>query len=161
MVRLMLLLCIVIILCTLWILLKKIIKAQREVQKRKQQAQFNEAKLIEAARHEVRALHISEVQIDAHEQQLFDDIATLFLQRQCVLNQQDEAVQLQDEILAKMPMQCKSQIRQLDLAEWSIYWHFYQQSLEYYVGRYGVFAVHVDRFGQEHRQQITDLSKPS
>lgn len=51
-------------------------------------------------------------------------------------------------------MHSGTQIRQMDLGEWSIFWNFYDQSLEYYVGRYGVFYAHVDRFGEEHRHEI-------
>ena len=58
---------------------------------------------------------------------------------------------IQQEVLNKMPAKAHTQIRYLDLGEWSIYWSFYEQSLEYYVGKYGIFISHVDRFGQEHK----------
>ena len=96
--------------------------------------------------------------VDAYELELFDDVAQLFFQRHVAIQDRAQAEQLQQEILQKMPMQSSTQIRQMDLGEWSIFWNFYHQSLEYYVGRYGVFYTHVDRFGQEHRQEIrTDL----
>lgn len=63
---------------------------------------------------------------------------------------------IQEDVLRKMPAKTQTQIRQLDLSEWSIYWTFYDQSLEYYVGRYGVFYTHVDRFGQEHKFEIKE-----
>ena len=57
-------------------------------------------------------------------------------------------------MLRKMPGSAKSQIRKMDLGEWSIYWALGGQSLEYYAGKYGVFYAHVDRFGAERRQEI-------
>ena len=62
--------------------------------------------------------------------------------------------QVQAEVFRKMPVSSKTQIRKMDLGEWSIYWTFYDQSLEYYVGKYGVFYAHVDRFGEEHKHDI-------
>jgi AcrR family transcriptional regulator len=44
------------------------------------------------------------------------------------------------------------QIRKMDLNEWSIFWSFYDQSLEYYVSRYGMFYTHIDRSGREHKK---------
>ena len=65
-----------------------------------------------------------------------------------------EAEQLQASLLRKMPANSTSQIRKMDLGEWSIYWALGGQSLEYYAGKYGVFYAHVDRFGAERRQEI-------
>lgn len=98
--------------------------------------------------------------VDAYELELFDDVAQLFFQHQVQIQDRSEAEQLQQELLRKMPMHTGTQIRQMDLGEWSIFWNFYDQSLEYYVGRYGVFYAHVDRFGEEHRQEIrTDIQQ--
>ena len=60
---------------------------------------------------------------------------------------------LQASLLRKMPANSTSQIRKMDLGEWSIYWALGGQSLEYYAGKYGVFYAHVDRFGAERRQE--------
>src|SRR5690606_36896232 len=98
--------------------------------------------------------------VDAYELELFDDVAQLFFQHQVQIQDRNEAEQLQQELLRKMPMHTGTQIRQMDLGEWSIFWNFYDQSLEYYVGRYGVFYAHVYRFGEEHRQEIrTDVQQ--
>ena len=96
------------------------------------------------------ALHV----VDAYELELFDDVAQLFFQHQVQIQDRNAAEQLQQDLLRKMPMHTGTQIRQMDLGEWSIFWNFYDQSLEYYVGRYGIFYAHVDRFGEEHRQEI-------
>ena len=93
--------------------------------------------------------------VDEYEQQLFDDVATMFCENHHEVNTMDEAKTLQAEILRKMPVTCKTQIRALDLNEYSIYWNFYEQSLEYYMGQYGVFYTHVDRLGTEHKREIT------
>ncbi|MDM1759347.1 hypothetical protein [Acinetobacter sp. 251-1] len=53
-----------------------------------------------------------------------------------------------------MPAKTNSQIGEFDLGEWCIYWNYRQQSLEYYVGKYGIFYTHVDRFGIEHRNEM-------
>ncbi|MDM1329810.1 MULTISPECIES: hypothetical protein [Acinetobacter] len=96
-------------------------------------------------------------EVAAYEQQLFDDVAALFLSLKVSTSDPDDATTIQQELLNKMPAKAQTQIRQLDLGEWSIYWSFYQQSLEYYVGKYGVFITHVDRFGQEHKYNHADV----
>ncbi|ECF7045096.1 hypothetical protein ZB76_27840, partial [Salmonella enterica subsp. enterica] len=70
--------------------------------------------------------------VDAYELELFDDVAQLFFQRQVHIENRAQAEQLQQELLQKMPMHSGTQIRQMDLGEWSIFWNFYDQSLEYY-----------------------------
>lgn len=97
--------------------------------------------------------------VEEYEQQLFDDAATLFMHepRSNPIRLEDANV-LQAELLKKMPAKTLTQIRQLDLAEWSIYWTFFEQSLECYIGRYGVFYTHVDRWGKEH-QHILAFNK--
>ncbi|WP_180108433.1 hypothetical protein [Acinetobacter sp. YH12147] len=96
-------------------------------------------------------------EVAAYEQQLFDDVAALFLSLKVSTSDPDDATTIQQELLNKMPAKAQTQIRQLDLGEWSIYWSFYQQSLEYYVGKYGVFITHVDRLGQEHKYNHADV----
>lgn len=88
---------------------------------------------------------------EEYEQQLFDDVCQIFFEQSCSEQHLNAAVAVQADVLRKMPAKAQTQIRKLDLDEWSIYWSFYQQSLEYYVGRYGIFYTHVDRFGQEHK----------
>lgn len=83
----------------------------------------------------------------------FDQVAELlFEQRQHIISRV-LAEQIQQRFLNKMPAKCLSQVVDYDLGEWSVYWSFEQQSLEYYVGRYGIFYTHVDRFGQEHKRE--------
>ncbi|AXY57468.1 hypothetical protein CDG60_13375 [Acinetobacter chinensis] len=93
--------------------------------------------------------------VDAFEPQLFDDIAALFFEQQVQIVNPAKALQIQENVLKKMPAKTVTRIRNMDLNEWSVYWSFYDQSLEYYVGRYGIFSTHVDRFGQEHKQEFT------
>lgn len=92
--------------------------------------------------------------VEAHEQELFDDVASLLFQQKTDLQDPAQAEQLQQRLFYKMPGRTTTHIRRLDLGEWSIYWNFYGQSLEYYVGCYGIFYTHVDRFGQEHKLEI-------
>ena len=89
-------------------------------------------------------------EVALYEQQLFDDVAGLFLESKTHEMEKAQAISIQADVLKKMPVQTKSVIRNAELGEWSIYWGFYQQSLEYYVGKYGVFVTHVDRDGTEH-----------
>ena len=90
-------------------------------------------------------------EVEEYEQQLFDDVATIFLESKTHDMAKTNAVNIQENILSKMPIQTQTSLRNLDLEEWSVYWGFYHQSLEYYVGRYGVFITHVDRDGLEHQ----------
>lgn len=90
-------------------------------------------------------------EVDAYEQQLFDDVAQLLFDAKKHEILKEQATSIQEDVLKKMPIQTQTNIRNLDLEEWSIYWGFYHQSLEYYVGRYGVFITHVDRNGKEHQ----------
>lgn len=91
------------------------------------------------------------VEVLALDQQLFDDMASIFLASETHEMSKSNANEIQTFLLKKMPIQTKSYVRDLELDEWSIYWGFYQQSLEYYVSRYGVFITHVDRQGNEHK----------
>ena len=158
MLKLLLLLCVLFILNAAWIVGRKMYKAQRHLahkclKKQVQLSSITEQEVIE----QEQQVYL----VDAYELELFDDVAQLFFQRQVHIGNRAQAEQLQQEVLQKMPMHCSTQIRQMDLGEWSIFWNFYDQSIEYYVGRYGIFYVHVDRFGEEHRQEIrTDLLHP-
>ena len=94
--------------------------------------------------------------VEEYEQQLFDDAATLFMHQShsnCI--QKEQAADLQAELLKKMPAQTLTYVRELDLAEWSIYWTFFDQSLECYIGCYGLFFTHVDRNGVEHKHIVS------
>ena len=93
-------------------------------------------------------------EVEEYEQQLFDDVCQIFFEQKLTERNLSQAMSVQEDVLRKMPAKTQTQIRQLDLNEWSIYWTFYDQSLEYYVGRYGVFYTHVDRFGCEHKFEI-------
>ncbi len=89
----------------------------------------------------------------ASNQILFDQVAALLFESKTVTTDRQAAEQIQQRYLAKMPAQVLSQVGEFELGEWSIFWTFKQQSLEYYVARYGVFYTHVDRFGREHSEQ--------
>jgi hypothetical protein len=89
--------------------------------------------------------------IDKDEQRLFDDVVTLFINEKVHVSEKIKAVQIQDHVLRKMPLQTKAFIQRNDAEDWSIFWAFANQSLEYYVNRYGVFITHVDREGNEHK----------
>lgn len=149
--------CLALILYAMWFIGMKIYKTQRHVKsKRVEKEDAISSSTEESDSDPQETLHV----VDAYELELFDDVAQLFFQHQVQIQDRSEAEQLQQELLRKMPMHTGTQIRQMDLGEWSIFWNFYDQSLEYYVGRYGVFYAHVDRFGEEHRQEIrTDIQQ--
>lgn len=84
---------------------------------------------------------------------LFDHVAKLMFEKQIQKHNLDLAQQIQYEFLNKMPNQATSQIHHHDLEEWSIYWSYHNQSLEYYVSKYGIFYTHVDAEGKEHKQE--------
>lgn len=149
--------CLALILYAMWFIGMKIYKTQRYVKSKRVEKKGPISSSTEESQPESQeTLHV----VDAYELELFDDVAQLFFQYQVQIQDRNEAEQLQQELLRKMPMHTGTQIRQMDLGEWSIFWNFYDQSLEYYVGRYGVFYAHVDRFGEEHRQEIrTDIQQ--
>ena len=93
------------------------------------------------------------VEIEYCDQVLFDDAVQLFFEENIHTRDLDAAEDIQRNLLKKLPAKALTQIRKLDLNEWSIYWNFYDQSLEYYVGKYGVFCSHVDRYGEEHKSE--------
>lgn len=94
-------------------------------------------------------------QISFEDVKLFDDVAKLFFEKQIRKYELDAAQQIQAEFLNKMPTQTQTQIKQFDLGEWSVFWSYKHQSLEYYAGRYGIFYTHVDAKGVEHKQEYT------
>ncbi|KGT48327.1 MULTISPECIES: hypothetical protein [Acinetobacter] len=150
MVKLLLFICFLIAIYAAWIVFFKMDKARDQLQHwhkkfKSQQDAF------EQANPEQRQPR--EILVDAYELQLFDDVAQLFFKAPVQLMDRQQAEQLQQKWLSKMPMQTNTLIRKMDLGEWSIYWNFYDQSLEYYVGRYGIFYTHVDRHGQEHKRE--------
>ncbi|SPL71035.1 hypothetical protein KPC_2213 [Acinetobacter stercoris] len=97
--------------------------------------------------------------VDAEEQRLFDDVAKIFFEEKLNNRVFKNAEQIQHHYLKNMPASTLTQIEKHDLDEWSIFWSFADQSLEYYVGRYGVFYAHVDRFGVEHKIEILDADR--
>jgi len=141
----------------MWFIGMKIYRTQRYVKSKRVEKEVQISSSTEDSESDSQeTLHV----VDAYELELFDDVAQLFFQHQVQIQDRNGAEQLQQELLRKMPMHTGTQIRQMDLGEWSIFWNFYDQSLEYYVGRYGIFYAHVDRFGEEHRQEIrTDIQQ--
>ena len=95
-------------------------------------------------------------QTQQNEQRLFDEVAQFFFAEKINNRVYQNAEQIQHHFLKNMPASTLSQIEKHDLDEWSIYWSFAEQSLEYYVGKYGVFYAHVDRFGVEHKYEMLD-----
>lgn len=94
--------------------------------------------------------------IDQEEQRLFDEVAHFFFNEKINNRIFKNAEQIQHHYLKNMPASTLTQIEKHDLEEWSIYWSFGEQSLEYYVGKYGIFYAHVDRFGVEHKYEKLD-----
>lgn len=82
---------------------------------------------------------------------LFDDVSRLLFEKEIQIRDLDAATQIQAEFLNKMPTQTQSEIKQFDLGEWSIFWVYKNQSLEYYASKYGLFYTHVDAEGVEHK----------
>jgi hypothetical protein len=150
MLNFLLLMCVAIIVFAIALVRKKIIRAQYYIA-RYEQKKHKKKKAIQVMQQQA---NISDEMLDAYEQQLFDDAATQLLQRPPYSLEQSDAEYIQNEVLKKMPAKTLCYIRHLDLEEWSIYWCLGKQSLEYYVGSYGVFYAHVDRFGAEHTEVV-------
>ena len=96
--------------------------------------------------------------INEEDQRRFDDVAQLMFEKAMIKKDIACAELIQSEYLNKMPTQAQSQIGSFDLGDWSIFWNYKDQSLEYYVGRYGVFYTHIDRNGVEHKVEFKDQS---
>ncbi|MCX5466604.1 hypothetical protein [Acinetobacter nematophilus] len=99
---------------------------------------------------------VEESQITDEDQRLFDAAAQLFFEQALQTKDFSQAGHIQYEVLSKMPMNTQSQVGSFDFGEWSIFWNYHDQSLEYYVGRYGVFYAHVDHQGIEHKAEFKD-----
>ena len=97
---------------------------------------------------------VEEIPATEQDQRLFDEVAQLFFDKAIQIKDIKQAGQIQQEFLNKMPMSTQSQSGSFDFGEWSIFWSYHDQSLEYYVGRYGVFYAHVDREGVEHKAEF-------
>ncbi|MFW1735867.1 hypothetical protein ACG94V_06500 [Acinetobacter sp. ULE_I001] len=95
-------------------------------------------------------------QITDEDQRLFDSAAQLFFEQALQTKDFSQAGHIQHDVLSQMPMNTQSQIGSFDFGEWSIFWSYHEQSLEYYVGRYGVFYAHVDHQGIEHKAEFKD-----
>lgn len=98
----------------------------------------------------------NEFQVTDEDQRLFDAAAQLFFQQALQTKDFSQAGHIQQDMLSKMPMNTQSQVGSFDFGEWSIFWNYHDQSLEYYVGRYGVFYAHVDHQGVEHKAEFKD-----
>ena len=88
----------------------------------------------------------------------FDDVSKLLFEKELCKKDFKLAAQIQSEFLNKMPTQAQSQINKFEQGEWSIFWGYKSQSLEYYVGRFGVFITHVDGSGNEHKLELKDIA---
>lgn len=99
---------------------------------------------------------VVEMPVKEQDQRLFDEVAQLFFDKATQVKDIQQAEKIQQEFLNKMPMNTQSQTGSFDFGEWSIFWSYHDQSLEYYVGRYGVFYAHVDREGVEHKAEFKD-----
>lgn len=98
------------------------------------------------------------VEVSEEDIRRFDDVSKLLFEKSIQKKELKGAEKIQFEFLNKMPTQTQSQIHQFDLGEWSIFWGFQGQSLEYYVSRYGVFYTHVDALGNEHKRELIDTT---
>ncbi|MHA3890810.1 hypothetical protein [Acinetobacter sp. GXMZU3951] len=140
------------VLTAAWQIFKKMRKTQKYRTQYLAKTQTQNLMVDDPALDQVEGLVI---EIEYYEQVLFDDAAQLFFEQNIHIRDLQRAEEIQHNLLKKLPAKTLTQIRQLDLNEWSIYWHFYDQSLEYYVGKYGVFCSHVDRHGEEHKCETT------
>lgn len=155
MVKILLWLCLFIVVIGLWKVFFKIYTYQHFQQKQNQQGKrLNRHAVTSVKKITEPEISARVIEIEEYEQQLFDDICQIFFERQLVERNLIQAVMLQEEVFRRMPAKTHTQVRKMDLGEWSIYWGFYDQSLEYYVGRYGIFYTHVDRFGYEHKVEF-------
>ncbi|RGD91693.1 hypothetical protein DYI96_07425 [Acinetobacter sp. SWAC57] len=147
-----LMICILIALVAASIIVIKIQKKQRFLkrQKKETELQVQSAQMTTQIESDAQVERV--IEIDAYEQVLFDDVASLFLDQAILLSAEEDAELMQSTLLVKMPAKTQTQIRKMDLNEWSIFWSFYDQSLEYYVSRYGMFYTHIDRSGREHKK---------
>lgn len=103
---------------------------------------------------EVRQKSTSLIEVSIEDKNQFDSVAQWFFEQNIQMREIVEAETIEQNVLSKMPLSTHSQMCEFDHGEWAIFWHHYDQSLEYYVGCYGVFYTHVDRDGREHKQEF-------
>nr|WP_089603678.1 hypothetical protein [Acinetobacter piscicola] len=120
----------------------------------KQVLDAERVKSADAASTSAPQIAVEEVPVSEQDQRLFDEVAQLFFDKAIQVKDVNQAGQIQQEFLNKMPMSTQSQSGNFDFGEWSIFWSYHDQSLEYYVGRYGIFYAHVDREGVEHKAEF-------
>ncbi|NHC04468.1 hypothetical protein G9F31_11940 [Acinetobacter sp. 187] len=119
---------------------------------------FDLSKLLKPSPKVINQPRIAVAEIISQEDiRMFDDVAKLLFEKAYKKSKLDYANQIQYEFLNKMPTQARSQINQFDFEEWSIYWSYKNQSLEYYASRYGIFYTHVDANGVEHKREFRSL----
>ncbi|OTG69294.1 hypothetical protein B9T25_01490 [Acinetobacter sp. ANC 4470] len=159
MLKILLWLCLFIVFIGLWKVLFKIHIHQHFQQYRNKQQEYSNKPAATSMGEITLVTETCTEDVEEYEQQLFDDICQIFFEQKPTEREMAKAITLQENALRKMPAKTKTLIRKLDLSEWSIYWTFYDQSLEYYVGRYGVFYTHVDRFGYEHKLELKEKQK--
>lgn len=99
-------------------------------------------------------LPVAELTNNVNDIRLFDDVAKLLFEKKIIKEEYQNAEKIQADFLNKMPTQTQTEIKQFDLGEWSIYWAYQEQSLEYYVSKYGIFYTHVDAAGIEHKREF-------
>lgn len=100
---------------------------------------------------------VVKIAVTDEDQRLFDAVAQLFFEQALQVRDFQQANKIQQDLMCKMPMNTESQASAFDFGEWSVFWHYHDQSLEYYVGRYGIFYAHVDREGIEHKAEFKDV----
>lgn len=99
-------------------------------------------------------LPVAELTNNINDIKLFDDVAKLLFEKKIRKQEYQYAEKIQADFLNKMPFETQTEIKRFDLGEWSIYWIYQEQSLEYYVSKYGIFYTHVDATGIEHKQEF-------
>lgn len=122
----------------------------------KQILDVERVKSVELVEPATAKIAVEEIPMTEQDQRLFDEVAQLFFDKAIQVKDINQAGRIQQEFLNKMPMNTQSQSGNFDFGEWSIFWSYHDQSLEYYVGRYGVFYAHVDRDGVEHKAEFKD-----
>jgi len=132
----------------------KMIKKMIAEERQKNDAQLEKKARIDKVM-DVEEKH-EEIVSNKEDQYLFDAVAKLFFEQSIQNKDINQANKIQQDLLNKMPMNTQTQITSFDFGEWSIFWHYHDQSLEYYVGRYGIFYAHVDHEGTEHKAEFKD-----
>lgn len=101
-----------------------------------------------------RALNEVIDEIQQAQQQQFDSVVQRFMQQCLTYRDARDVFAMRDDLMAKLPECTVHEVRRLDLGEWSLYFSVQAQSYEYYIGRYGIFQLHVDRLGEEHKLSL-------